>query len=210
MFNIDLSFWTASWSSALLIFGLFGTLRHPSFWKIGCLFFGIYSILNNWNLLPFSGNKGMLFPIIILLFGLSLLLDAIKKPNLPKFRFHGNGTVKNHCEYTETGFDYKGSFGDHDQQITLPLLKNGRISTSFGDYTVDLSGVSALETNAKLDASVSFGELTILVPRRFTVKQTNTTAFGAFEIVGHPDPEAQGILTIHSSTSFGETTIQYV
>ena len=210
MFKIELSFWTAVWTSALTIFGLFGVLRHPSFLKIGCLFFGAYSILNNWNLLPFSYNKGMIFPVVIILFGLSLLADGLKKPRIPKFRFKGNGTVKNDCEYTETGFEYKGSFGDHDQEITLPLLNHGRISTSFGDYTIDLSGVTILGENAKIDASISFGELTILVPRRFAVKQTNTTAFGAFEIIGHPDPEPHGVLTVHSSTNFGETTIKYI
>ena len=211
MFNVGLTFWGAAWTSALTVFGLAGILRRPSFLKIGCLFFGIYSILNNWNLLPsFSYGKRMVFPIIIILFGLSLLLDSIKKPRIPKFRFKGNGTIKNDCEYTETGFDYKGSFGDHDQQITLPLLTRGRIGTSFGEFTVDLSGVTCLGESAKLDASISFGELTILVPRRFAVKQTNTTAFGEFEIIGHPDPEPQGVLTIHSSTNFGETTVKYI
>lgn len=206
----DLAFWSTLWPTALVVFGITGLLPRFSFFRLGCLLFGGYFALDNWDALPFSFGKELVFPAILVIFGLSLLVDALKKPHRPNIQVNHNGTRRNECRYEANGFDYKGSFGEDSQSIILQKLSSGRISTSFGEYVVDLSGVETVDKNCRLEASCSFGELTIRVPRRFAVKQTTSTAFGGFDISGHPDPEPQGIIYLKASTSFGEMNVKYI
>ncbi len=206
----DLTFWSTLWPTALVVYGISGLWPGFSFFRVGCLLFGGYFALENWNALPFSFGKELVFPAILVIFGISLLVDALKKPHRPSFHVNHNGTKRNECRYRDNGFEYKGSFSEDEQHITLPLLASGQISTSFGEYIVDLSGVEKVEPNCRLEASCSFGELTIRVPRRFAVKQTTSTAFGGFEIIGHPDPKPQGTIQLKASTSFGEMNIKYI
>ena len=57
----------------------------------------------------------------------------------------------------------------------------------------------------------SFGDTTILVPRRFAAcfGQRNAS-FGACQEVGAPDPEPEGILTLDANVSFGDLTVRYL
>ena len=111
----------------------------------------------------------------------------------------------------EDGFlSYSGSFGDDRQEVVLPLLTGGEICTSFGDFTIDLSGVEAVSDGCKLEINGSFGDTIILVPRKFAVKATTSASFADVSIIGHPDPEPQGIIIAEANASFGDITIRYI
>lgn len=206
----ELSFWSTLWPTALFIFGIFGAAHKFSFFHIGCTLFGGYFLLNNLRLLPFSLGSELVFPIVLVLFGLSLLADAFKKPHKPTFQFHHNGKQADNYQVDGESFTYSASFGDTDQYIDIPRLSYGRISTSFGDYDVDLSGVEEVSADCHLDVSCSFGELTLLVPRRYTVRTTTSTSFAEISTKGHPNQTCEGIIHVKASASFGEITIQYV
>ncbi len=206
----DISFWNALWPSALLIFGIFGLFSKFSFVSLGCLLFGGYFLLDRWNLLPFSLGGELVFPAILVIFGLSLLVDAFRKPGKPSFQVHHNGEKRNDYRIDGEHFEYSASFGDAEQFISIPRLSYGKISTSFGDYTVDLSGVEEVSENCAIDASCSFGDLTLQVPRRYQVRQTTSTSFAEIEVSGHPDPQTEGIIYVKASASFGDITIQYI
>lgn len=212
LFYWDLSFWATLWPTALAVFGLFGLLKKFSFFSIGCLVFGGYFMLENLNLLPFTLSGELLFPAILVLFGFSLLADALKKPEKPVFEFHSdeNGQPKNDFHVEGDTLDYSASFGGHSQDVIMDTLSQGRISTSFGDYRIDLTGVAAVSENCTLQVNCSFGDLTLAVPRRFTVKQSNSTAFGEISVSGHADPEPEGVIHLKASANFGEISIEYV
>ena len=94
--------------------------------------------------------------------------------------------------------------------VSLPVLRYGDISASFGDYTVDLSGVGAVANGCVIDATCSFGELTILVPSRFEVKMDTSSAFGDINLNGQPGPETDGTILVDASANFGEISIRYI
>ncbi len=210
--HYDIGFWNALWPAALMAFGLTELTKKFSFFSLGSLLFGGYFLLDRWDLLPFSLGGELVFPAILVIFGLSLLVDALKKPRKPKFQIHHNDENKITNNYHIDGehFDYSASFGDAEQFISIPRLTDGKISTSFGDYTVDLSGVEEVSDSCSIDASCSFGELTLLVPRRFQVRQSTSTSFANVEIDGHPNPQPEGIICLKASASFGEITISYI
>lgn len=213
LLHADLSLWDILWPTALLVIGVFGLLSKFSFFRLGCLLFGGYFLLDNWGLFPFTLGGELLFPAILVLFGLSLLVDALKKPNKPHIHIHHNGDdtkQKNNYQVEGESFRYSASFGDSEQYISLPRLSRGEIGVSFGDFDVDLSGVESVTEDCSLVASCSFGDLTLLVPRRFIVKPTTSTAFAEISTSGHPDPDAGGVIYLKASASFGEITIRYI
>ena len=208
--NYDLSFWNALWPSALLILGATGLFSKFSFVSLGCVLFGGYFLLDRWQLLPFTLGGELIFPIILVVFGVSLLVDAFKKPWKPHFSVNHNGKKKNDYRIDGETFEYSASFGEAEQFISIPRLNRGRISTSFGEYVIDLSGVEELSDSCSLEVSCSFGELTLLVPRRFQVRQTTSTAFAEVGISGHPDSAPDGVICVKANANFGEIAIRYI
>ena len=195
---VDINFWQILWPSSLIVFGLGGLFGSFSFIKVSSLLLGGWFLADYWAVLPIQFGSGLVFPALVIVFGLSLLFDALKKPNKPRFEFHHNGTHKcNDFHVDGDRFEYASSFGESTQLIRMTKLRSGQISCSFGDYVVDLSGVEAVTDNCTLDISCSFGDLELRVPRCYAVRQTNSTAFASFDISGHPDPDPRGVITVN-------------
>ena len=159
-------------------------------------------------------DSKVIFAGIVILFGISLLVDGIRKKNKPSRHFHINKSGKRkrtqHFQVDETSFEYDASFGEDRKIITLPLLRNGKISTNFGEYSIDLSGVTAVGEDCQLEANCSFGELTLYVPSRFQVIQDSSSAFGACRMDEHPGCETTGVIKLDANVSFGQINIRYI
>lgn len=208
---VDISFWQILWPSSLIFFGLQGFFGSFSFIKVSSFLLGGWFLLDYWHVLPFQFGRDLVFPALVIVFGLSLLFDALKKPRKSKHHFHRKGS-KTTNDYSADGecFTYDASFGESCQRVVMPRLRSGKISCNFGDYTVDLTEIESLSQDCTLEANCSFGELTLLIPRRYAVRQRNSTAFASFEISGHPDPEPQGTIDLTASASFGEIEVKYI
>lgn len=210
----DGGLWDILWTGGLLIFGLFGLYPRFSFFRLGCALFGGGALVRELGILEIPLVKGMILPILLLLFGLSLLADAFKKPNHSTFHFthdgiHGSGG-KNTFEVYEDSFLCNVNFGDKHHAISLPSLSKGSASVCFGELTLDLTGCRKINPGCTLEISCSFGELELLVPRCCIVTHGIGTHFGELEIQGSPAPDASNTLFLNGSVSFGELTIKYI
>lgn len=218
LIHIDVSFWNILWPSFLLVFGLLGLYPKFSAFRLGCALVGGYFLVDKLHILSFKLDNGILIAIAVLLFGLSLLADALRKDRSPKFSAtytDENGKVhhgKASHDYTVDGnhFTYEANFGSSTQAVLLDKLQSGAISTNFGEYTVDLTGVASVESGCRIVAECNFGELTILVPRCYAVLPDSSTSFASFEIKGQPDSNSQGTISLCASVSFGEICIRYI
>lgn len=215
-YSLEIGFWSVLWPSGLLVFGLFGILPRPSFFRIGCLLFGLYFLLDAMHALPvLLQQTGILFPGILLLFGLSLLLDALRKPRHARFSIHHSGknaenVHRSGCTVEGERFECATSFGSDRQRIDLPRLSGGEADVSFGELTVDLDGCAGITEGCRVSLNSAFGQLVLLVPRRYRVKLTTSTAFGAVHLKGEPDPEAEATIHVVGSASFGEILVRYI
>lgn len=209
----SVSFWSILWPTALLVFGLFGTLPKFSFLRMGCVLFGGYFLLDNLEILPFDFGGGLILPVILLLFGGSLLVNALRKPEKPFFNISRNGAISGSLKSctTENGqLDYSASFSDDHRIISMDRLSSGSINTSFGDYTLDLSGVKEVSENCELTVNSSFGDVALLIPAHYRVCCTDNSSFGDLEIHGEPAENSRGTIYITANTSFGDLTIRYI
>ena len=218
IFELGANFWGLAWPSFLLMMGLFSG-KTFSFARLGFVLLGGYFLIDNLGYMPDSLGSEILWPALVILFGLSLLADALRKPKKSRFRvvhngkdLSGDGTNRKRSDFTTDThtFDCSLSFGEDRHYIDIPLLQSGDISCSFGELTVDLSGCESVFQNCEIDASCSFGELILLVPKRFRVETDSSTSFGSVEISGQPDPVSMGTIRLDASASFGSIEVRYI
>ncbi len=210
-------FWSILWPSALLVYGIRGLFSKFSFFSIGCSLFGGYFLIDNLGFWKFDIGDELIFPIIIVIFGLSLLVDALRKPKKPKITISRNGVKLNNSEKTRSNFETDVdsfesdlSFGQNTHPVVLPLLRSGEANCSFGELTVDLTGCKQVAQGCEIEVNCSFGELELLVPKRFSVNLDRSASFGAIDVSGQPDDEPQGVIALEANVSFGHIQIRYI
>ena len=218
--HLGADFWSILWPSAFLVYGVRGLFRRFSFFRAGWALLGAYYLVENLNIWQMELAGELVFPAIILLLGLSLLVDAIHKPKKPRFSVHHNGVEvhprndRKHSKdaYTEAedSFNYELHFGENTRYVTLPRLREGNISVSFGELTVDLSGCEELSEDCQINANCCFGQLNLLVPAKYRVDTASSTAFASFDQKGKPDEYPQGSIHLDANASFGEILVKYV
>lgn len=216
------SWWDILWPSALLVFGLKSLLHKFSFFSLGITLFGGYFLLNYFGIWigiwDISLGGELLLPIAIVLFGLSLLVDALRKPNSSRFQvLHDgkdvcgeHGKCKSEFSVDNESFTCSLSFSDACRLVAMPRLSSGVIDCSFGDLTVDLCGCEELAKNCLIQASCSFGDLTLRVPRRFRVEPNASTSFASVDMEGKPEENPEGVIRLEADASFGSIEIQYI
>lgn len=212
----EVTFWELFWPTALIVGGVFGLLKKFSFLWLGGLLCGAYLLLSNLSLLPFTLDKDLILPALLVLLGLSLLTKALKRPKKPYFHFHHGKDKKDQqlptheLELGDDRFSWSASFGESTQRIELQTLAFGEVNVNFGEYTLDLTGVEQVSPDCRVNCNGSFGELRVLVPSRFAVKHSSATAFASVGLHGHHQPEPEGTILLSADASFGEISIHYV
>ncbi len=209
----NVGFWGIAWPSALLVFGLSELFKRFRFTSIACTLLGGYFLVKNLGVMELHISSELIFPALILIFGLCLLVDALRKPQKPSFHISKHGTdSKTKQNFTLNGehFDYSLSFGEANRLVSLPRLSSGRASCSFGELTVDLTGCNEITEGCTIDITCSFGALNLIVPRCYRVQCDSSASFGDIDTKGCPDPDCKGIIYLTGTVSFGGVEIQYV
>ena len=218
LFNLltdrQVSLWDMAWPSALLLLGLSRLYPRFSFFGLGCALFGGYSLLENMEFSLPGLSSQLLWPIAVILFGLSLLVDAVRKPHKPQFTIVNNRKVArkkaSSCTIGEDSFDCSAAFCEDRKLINLPLMRRGNIDVSFGELTVDLTGCQVFAGICHVNADCAFGDLTILIPTCVRAEVDSDATFGSVDIRGECDQNTSSIVHINADTSFGQITIRYV
>lgn len=210
--RVDVSFWSAAWITGLVVFGVRGMLRRIGFANVTAALCGVYFLLEELRLVQLNLGWGLVFPVLIVLFGVSLLAEGFRKKNRRhKIRVNGAPVATDsHVRMHEGVLHYSGSFDDGEYLVTTPELRGGQINVSFGDQTIDFTGVERLAENCHVRLNSSFGDVTLRVPRRYRVELEASKSFSDLHITGAPDESPEGVLRLTVSMSFGDLEIQYV
>ncbi|MCD7755860.1 MAG: helix-turn-helix domain-containing protein [Firmicutes bacterium] len=219
LLELGAGFWDILWPTCLLVFGIAWLYPKFSFLNLGIALVGGYFLLDNLALLPATLDRDLLFPILLVLFGVSLLVDALRKPRKPFVSStfvrkdqkdqEGNKVVRDYCD-GDTDFDYSLAFAEDTHAVSLPLLTGGEASVAFGNLTLDLQDCQSVSERCTIEATCAFGVLYLLVPKRFQVKPTSSTFLSSLDIMGEPDPDAAETIYLDASVSFGKIEVRYV
>ena len=213
--NFDVSWWTVVWTSALVFIGATSQSHHFSLFGLVMSLAGLYFLLSAYGVIRVELGWGVVFPVVLLLWGVSLLIDIVfgKRRRHGKCKTTVHSNKKLHHEYScNDGYLHcELSFGEYRAAVVTPMLKGGSIDSSFGDFTVDFSACESLAPNCRIDVDNSFGELTLLVPDKFRAEVNKDGGFAAnIEIKGAPAAETCGVLFLDVDNSFGNVVLRYM
>lgn len=209
--GVNVGFWDAVWTTGLTVWGLNSIFCRISFPGVIATLTGIYFIVNELELLDLDLGWNLLLPILIVAFGVSILLDGLGRKGKGR-HIHINlpGKGANKVEMKDGVLRYSESFSDSTYRVNCGLFRGGRIDVSFCDSDFDLTGVEELAPDCTLILNCSFGDTTILVPKRFRVELAANKSFCDIDYNGHCDEVPEAVLYVKGNISFGDLTVEYV
>ncbi len=212
LLHIEVGFWSLCWPSALLLFGLSQVFKRLRFAGAACTLLGAYFLLKNLNVLQLHVGTDIVLAALLVLLGLCLLIDALRKPKKPHIHVSHGGKKEPKSSFSQTDdrFECSVSFGEDTKRVSLACLAGGEANCSFGELRVDLRDCARVTDDCRIEASCSFGELRLIVPRRFRVVSDGGTAFGAISTTGSPDAQPEGSIRLSGNVSFGNISVEYV
>lgn len=203
----DVSLWALLWPSLLLVGGVRGLMGRFRFTWALCALLGVFFLLENTGLTQMDLGGELLVSSVLLVLGMSMLSDVIIKPE------GGRGLrrreAKRDFQINGDSFRYCDSFGEGAQFISMERLSRGEVTVSFGDHRLDLTGVDAVAEDCLIKADCSFGELTLLIPRRFRVQCDGNSSFASIETVGAPSEKPEGTILLVADCRFGSIEVRY-
>ena len=210
--SYDVSWWTLLWTLGLCFIGVSGLCHGFSFFCMIMTAAGGFFLLDAYGLFAFDLGWGVVIPAVLIIWGISLLLDLILgKKKKKTVHVNHKGTAKREYSCTNGWLACEMSFGDYRTAVVTPVLRGGSIECNFGNYTVDFSGCEALAENCKVEVENNFGSLTLLVPDHFRVEMSNKDTFaGNVEIKGSSAAVTQGTMIIDGESNFGSLEIKYI
>ena len=216
--HVDVRFWDIAIISGIVIYGLAGFCRRLSIFRLGCAIGGILflgEVFFGTGYLGIYVDWTFPFAIALVLLGLDLLVDAIRKPKRPHSPLRGTHQSFKDCQqsdfHCENGhFSCNTSFSGNHIPVQLPLLSGGSAEVAFGSLSLDLSGCEDLTQPCCVGLECAFGELTVLVPKCYRTELIRSTAFGSIEETGAFDAAAEKILTLSCDVSFGRILIRHI
>jgi len=199
-FGLYLPHWIFSWSTWLIVIGLFLGARHNfrnSGWFIMVLigaYFTLEKIFREYDM------ANIVFPIMLLALGLFLIVKPKRRNHFRKNKYRTRDRGYNRFESvnplgqeSEAAMeDVKGEFNANDyiesinvfggsnQIIYSKNLKGGEITAVFGGGDINLTQAD-FDTQVILEVTAIFGGVKIVVPPTWQVKSEVTAVFGGVD-----------------------------
>ena len=210
----DVSLWSVMWPSALLVGAVLSIFKRIRFTNCIVALVGAWFLVNNLGVLELSINKSLIFPALIVMFGLCLLVDILFRQKSNKRGIHKRGSFSNkgkkHFVQENERFECVNNFGETMHRITLPRLSGGRVDVCFGEMEIDLTPCGEIAEKCEIEVAVNFGELSLKVPGAYNVVCTAGTSFSEITISGSPNEQSGRTIILCGDVNFGELSIEYV
>lgn len=188
-------------------------MRNNLFFGVVLITFGILFLLDNLGMADFGEIIHDYWPLLIIVWGLSILL---RRRSLPAPSSVPADLVTDKESYSESTV-----FGSLYSSISSKSFKGGSISTIFGDCHVDLSKAAIAEGDHNFRVHGVFGRTNIILPPDCAVSVTASSLLGGLSILGQQKngvatdltiaspnyPTSSNRLNINVSKIFGEVRI---
>ena len=146
------------------------------FWGIIFILIGTLLLLDNLDYVDGSKIIHDYWPLILILWGISILTrNKSKNEKLSEENFQ---------QYTEELIHQSNVFGDIILNISSQSFKGGSINSVFGNCTIDLSNSSIATGEHEFKIHGVFGDSYIKVPKDFPVMITANSFLGDLSIFG--------------------------
>lgn len=172
--------WAISWETALIAMGIVTLYKHywKKIWGYVLIIVGGVFLLK--DILPGTINDDLIFPIMIILFG---VITISKGTNIfQKKKFNNHDVMFEEVEDLSSDDFIRSStyFGGVKKNVVSKTFKGGDFTTAFGGIELNLTKAD-MEKPIKVNSFTAFGELKLIVPANWRVESQVTCIFGAVE-----------------------------
>lgn len=194
-----------------VVLGIYMITKRHNFWGSIFLIFGIFNL--------FSGIFGvsswaLLFPVIIIALGVSVLF---KKENT--FGYHGyhrhhgqdSTTIDSQDFTTSSSQDYLNEsvvFNSYDKKLVSEDFSGGKVDVVFGGMELDLRELKLNKNGATIELNAVFGGVNVYVSRDMRVSSSGTGVFGGWTNNYDSSKKEGPTLTIKGAAVFGGVEIK--
>lgn len=147
------------------------------------------------------------WPILLILFGVSLLLGRGQKKNAVPEWANGSSGVD-----ADNVIQHSAIFSGLELHSTASAFTGGSLAAIFGGIELDLRNAKAAGTSVTLAATAIFGGIEVMVPPTWRVITTGTPIFGGVEnkTIHVVAPGQSGpVVTIETTIVFGGIEIHH-
>jgi predicted membrane protein len=213
--NISFPEWFKIWHFAMICIGVVLLVRHKFQKLIGYVFVTIGGMYMLNEYCDPCINLKIIWPIIIILFGISMVYTAkfgnSKKEKLRKMsgnaEFFGLGST----EISPDDFvDGVSVFGSIKKQVVTKNFLGADLFTLFGGTEINLTQAD-IKTRAVMDLTTIFGGAEIIVPSDWTVKSEMISIFGGLDdsrFQKNADEMSGKVLVLKGTCVFGGVEIK--
>lgn len=211
---IDLGFWSIA-ATVFLLAAFIGSLINLNFFGIfvsAALLYAIYQEPLNW---PFVSVWLLLLTAVFISIGLSIIFRGRfhrhwSKPKCCESNWGGNGATEEYIDGDNVSISE--SFSEVSKYLHAECLRQAHISSSFGSLNVYFDGVTLSSDGAEVFVDVSFGKLSLYLPKQWRVTDQVHTSAGAVtnNLRGNVMSADAPVLTLKGRVSFGNLDIRYV
>lgn len=205
--------WSYSWPVIVMAIGIVVLIKHKfkKLFGYGLFLFGLLFLFKHWY--PHSIKTDIVFPVLVILFGISFIFKKRNKHFNPK-RFSKDHWKKMHEQHLHQGalhaeedfLDTVCVFGGVQKTVVSKQFKGADIVTIFGGNEINLSQAD-FEDRVVFDISCFFGGTTLSIPSDWQVSSEVVTIFGGIEDKRPTNLIGQGekpkILILRGTCMFG-------
>lgn len=160
---------------------------------------GISLLLACQNIINFSILWKLLFPIILIMIGLSIIFKGTISGKIKK-------EIKKINKNNEK--EYCATFGEQNLNFSKESFEGCNLNAIFGGVKCDLQD-AVIKEDVVINVSAIFGGVTIYVPENINVKITSTPIFGGVsDERKEKNRNAKETLYIQATCMFGGVTIK--
>lgn len=188
-----------------LIIGIKNKFRHNAWWIL--ILIGAASLLRHTELYNGIYLSHIMLPAILIIIGLLLILRPPSKKKGISQCSPPTITSENDLLFVNV------TFGGRKEIVTSKNFKGGDVNTTFGGTEINLMQADTPDDTISLNVKVSFGEVEIIIPSHWEVKNDIAPTFGNVE--DHrtfhntsTNNEDKKILKLTGSCSFGSIEIK--
>lgn len=172
--------WVISWETALIAIGIVTLYKHywQKLWGYVLIIIGGVFLLQ--DIIPGTIDKGLIFPIMIILFGIVMIFKGTNLFQKKKFSNHNVMFDEVEDLASDDYIESSTYFGGVKKNIVSKTFKGGNFSTAFGGTEINLSKAD-IEKPITINSGTVFGELKLIVPVNWRVDSSVTCIFGEVE-----------------------------
>lgn len=152
--------------------------RRDAYWVGGILIgIGLLFLLSNVGLFDFGFLFRNFWPVLLIGIGVWIIIAQVNKKGGEGVRY-GDKRIVSENE----SVNYINTFGDLKLVIDNKSFKGGRVRTTFGELSVDMTKISLEQGEHILDLRVVFGEINVSLPKDVPIKIVATNVAGDIKL----------------------------